>query len=143
MVLSNVTGQGIVEISPYHIFRFEPGACLSCCCFGGGCVIVTGLTGRPPAIGGDNTEDNNPDWPLALGFSGDKAPCRGALPIGMSPVTFRRTGGRADVEAEVDAPAVRTTSLSFSPSVNSLKGDVSPPKACRRDFSCLACTMRK
>jgi hypothetical protein len=125
-----------------HNYIFLPmfGACLGCCCFGGS-VTVTGLTGRPPRpdIGGANAEGSKL-CPLALGFSGDRTPCRGETPMGLvSPVTFRRTGGRA----KVDDPIFRPASLNFSFSENSVEGIVSPPMACRRAFSCLACTVRK
>jgi hypothetical protein len=83
---------------------------------------------------------------LALGFNGESIAGRGATPVVLiSPVTFRRIWGRPDVGAD-DTPVVRVAppvSLNLSWSVSSVNGELSAPRACRRAFSCLACTVLK
>lgn len=117
-------------------------------CFCAACIVE--LNGPPVCV--DSADAKSPPGePLARGFSGDSTPDPervgkpGFMGIGISPVTFRRTGGRIEDDAPV--PWVRLTpgevSLGLSLSENPENGVVSVPRACRRAFSCFACTDRK
>lgn len=90
----------------------------------------------------------NPLGTLAFGFKGDNAPLllatggAGEMAFGNSPpVTLRRMGGRPAVGARPGLSPINSPSLSKSGNPEIV--DVSAPSACRRAFSCLACTERK
>ena len=89
---------------------------------------------------------------LALGFRGDRAP---GLPgvgtaiglSGSSPVTLLRSGARPTARGRpalsVPGPLPPDESPPLSVSGISMSVEESAPNACRRAFSCLACTDRK